>query len=272
MTEYRPDHGSTSDLLSGAHDPSPVQVWNQGGTSPFLIVGDHAGRAIPLKLDGLGLDPASLDLHIAWDIGVAGLGEILAEKLDACFISQTYSRLVIDCNRSLADASSIAASSDGIDIPGNANIGAADRLERQCAIHRPYHDAISAELARRAARSQPTLLVALHSFTPVMQQFQRPWQFGILHRDDSRLSSSVLDLLRAELGDAVGDNQPYRLDEKDFTVPTHADPRGLDYLELEVRQDLIGDRPGQEAVASLIAPLLLRVGSEMSAHKGHDDS
>lgn len=184
--------------------------------------------------------------------------------LDASFLSQAYSRLVIDCNRSLEDATSIPARSDGIDIPGNANLSAADRLARQGEIHRPYHDAISDGLDRRIARGQRTVLVALHSFTPVMQGFRRPWRFGVLHRGDSAVSACMLNLLRQEMGDAVGDNEPYRLDEKDYTIPRHADPRGLDYLEVEVRQDLIGDAAGQEAVAMLLARLLRRADLTLS--------
>jgi len=241
-----------------------MQVLNQGGTSRFLIVGDHAGRAIPQALHALGLQPDALDLHIAWDIGVAGLGAILAEKLDACFISQTYSRLVIDCNRSLDDESSIAARSDGIDIPGNAALAADNRLARQRAIHKPYHDAISAELDRRTARSEPTVLVSLHSFTTVFQGFQRPWRFGVLHRGDSAMSSRMLNLLRDELGDLVGDNEPYRFDDTDYTVPFHADPRGLDYVELEVRQDLVADIEKQGEVAMLIAQVLRRTEAHLA--------
>lgn len=252
-----------SDLLLCAEDPAPISFFNQGGTSPYLIVGDHAGRSIPRSLDKLGLESSALDLHIAWDIGVAGLGERLSEKLDACFISQAYSRLVIDCNRDLDNEGSIAASSDGIVVPGNRDLSIADRAARQLAIHRPYHAAITAELDRRIARGQPTLLVSAHSFTPVFEGFARPWLYGVLHREDSRLSDRMLGLLRDEFGDAVGDNQPYRLDDKDYTVPHHADPRQLDYLELEVRQDLIAEGPGQEKAASLIARLLETAAAEL---------
>jgi len=232
---------------------------NQGGRSPFLFLGDHAGRRIPRALGTLGLDPATLDLHVACDIGVAGLGGCLAERLDACFISQAYSRLVIDCNRAPNDASSIPACSDGIDIPGNAHMSSDQRRVRNEAILQPYQDAIRSELKRRADLNEPTSLVSLHSFTPVLQGRHRPWQFGVLHRHDSALSSRMLNLLKSELGDAVGDNEPYRFDETDYTVPLHADAHGLDYLELEVRQDLISDDAGQDAAARLIARLLQAV-------------
>jgi predicted N-formylglutamate amidohydrolase len=238
-------------------DPSPVSVTNRGGSAPFLLIGDHAGRAIPRRLGDLGLPPGAMELHIAWDIGVSGLGRRLAAQLDACFIEQAYSRLVLDCNRKVGAADRAPAVSDGVAVPGNAGLSAADLASRERDIYTPYQDAIAAALDARAGR--PAFLVSLHSFTPVMQGAARPWRMGVLHRGDSDLSRAVLALLRAELGDAAGDNQPYAMDGTDNTVPLHADARGLDYLELEVRQDLLADAAGQDAAAAVIGRLLKQV-------------
>jgi predicted N-formylglutamate amidohydrolase len=237
-------------------DPSPISVTNRSGFSPFLLLGDHAGRVIPRSLGDLGLPAAAMDLHIAWDIGVAGLGERLAVALDACFIRQAYSRLVIDCNRKPEAADCIPPVSDGVAIPANAGLGPADIAARHAAIWRPYHDFIGQVLDERREQERPTLLVSLHSFTPQMQGIKRPWRYGVLHRGDSALSSRVLALLQAEFGELAGDNRPYAMDGTDNTVALHADPRGLDYLELEVRQDLIAEPAGQATAAALIARLL----------------
>jgi predicted N-formylglutamate amidohydrolase len=90
-----------------------------------------------------------------------------------------------------------------------------------------------------------------------MNGFDRPWRFGVLHAGDSAFSRAALAELRAEAGaDLVGDNQPYSMDDIDFTVPFHAGPRGLDYLELEVRQDLVADAAGQARIAEIVARIL----------------
>ena len=237
-------------------DPSPDFVINSDGASPYLILGDHAGRAVPAVLGDLGLPPEAMDLHIAWDIGVAGLGERLAQALDACFVHQTYSRLVIDCNRRPDNPDAAPAVSDGVTIPANASLTPDETAARRRAICDPYQARISDLLDRRRARGQPTLIFSLHSFTPVFGGFVRPWRFGVLHRGDSVLSRRVLALLRQAEGNAAGDNQPYAMDGTDYTVPLHADARGLDYLELEVRQDLIGDGAGQDQIAAVLAPIL----------------
>nr|QQZ51524.1 N-formylglutamate amidohydrolase [Phenylobacterium glaciei] len=87
-----------------------------------------------------------MDTHIAWDIGVAGLGEQLAARLDACFIRQTYSRLVVDCNRRPGAPEAMPEVSDGVSIPGNLALHPQAMAARRAEIYQPYQDAIAAEL------------------------------------------------------------------------------------------------------------------------------
>jgi predicted N-formylglutamate amidohydrolase len=256
LNERCADSPFASNPLLGAGDPSPVIVTNPGGSSPFLLLGDHAGRLIPRRLGDLGLTPQARLRHIAWDIGVAAVGERLAAALDAPFIRQAYSRLVIDCNRVPGAKDSTPEISDGQPIPGNQALSAAELAARRNEIYAPYQGRISELLDERQRAGRQTLLVSLHSFTPVFQGYVRPWRFGVLHRNDSALSRRVLSLLKQAYGDAAGDNQPYSMDQIDNTIPLHADARGVDYLELEMRQDLIGEAAGQDEVAAVVAGLL----------------
>ena len=258
--------GASSSLLV-AGDPDPVIAGNLGGVSPLVLLGDHAGRAIPTQLGRLGLTDAALDRHIAWDIGVAGLGLALADRLDAIFIRQSYSRLVIDCNRGPGRPGSVAAISDETTIPGNRDLTQGDIAAREAAIFRPYHARIAAELDTRRAAARPTTLVSLHSFTPILGA-PRPWRFGVLHRNDSAFSRAMLAALQRRNGDPVGDNQPYSMDGTDFTIPHHVDPRGLDYLELEVRQDLIATAEQQAEIAAIVAPALVEALGAVPARIG----
>ncbi len=238
-------------------DPPPFIVENPGASSPFLLVGDHAGVAVPAALGDMGLPPHEMARHIACDIGIAGMGAILAKALDASFIRQTYSRLVIDCNRAPGWEDSIPQISDGTPVPANAGLSAAQAEARRRSIFQPYHDAVSAALDARQAAGLSTVLISLHSFTPVMRGFVRPWTYGVLHQGDSPFSSAVLAQLRQRFGEAAGDNEPYSLSgETDYSVPFHALRRGLDYLEIEVRQDLIAQTDGQADVAAVLAQVL----------------
>ena len=237
-------------------DPPPVQVLRAGARSPWLLIADHAGQAVPAKLGRLGLPQHELDRHIGWDIGIAGVTARLADMLDACAILQAYSRLVIDCNRPLDAPGSIVAHSDGTDVPGNAGPDAEARNSRIAEIFAPYHARIGAELDQRAHERRSTILVAMHSFTPEMGGIARPWHAGVLYQRDAQLAHALRDLLREEGDLVVGDNQPYAVsDATDYAIPVHAERRGLPHVELEIRQDLIADAAGQQAWAERLARL-----------------
>jgi predicted N-formylglutamate amidohydrolase len=243
-------------------EPAPAVLVNADGNSPFLLACDHAGNRIPRRLGTLGLSEADRQRHIAWDIGIAGVGRALAPLLDAALILQTYSRLVIDCNRDPAVASSIPEISEVTEIPGNLGLDAAARAGRQAAIFRPYHERIAAMLDRRAAEGRRTVLVALHSFTPVYEGVRRPWHAGVLYNRDARLAHALLSLLREEGDLVVGDNEPYRVsDLTDYTVPVHGEKRGLPHVEIEIRQDLIAMPEGQARWAQRLARLLPAAGA-----------
>ena len=254
--------------LLNALDPAPVQVTPAGTGSPFLLVCDHAGRRVPASLGDMGVAASEWDRHIAWDIGAAGVCTALAPALGAVCIAQAYSRLVIDCNRTPGHPTSIPPVSDGTLIPANAGLAAEAAALRVAEIFAPYHAAIAAELDRRAGAGLSSAVIAMHSFTPVFAGFARPWQAGVLHNRDPRLSHTLARLLEAE-GFLVGDNQPYRLgDDSDYTIPVHAERRGLAYVELEIRQDLIASADGQLEWAARLAKLLPQALDDSGAAGG----
>ena len=235
--------------LLAAGEPAPVTIYNAGGRSPFLLVADHAGNIVPRTLGRLGVADADFQRHIAFDIGIAGLA-----------------RLVIDCNRPPGAPTSIPEISELTPIPGNVGLSAAQRDAREREIFRPYHDRIEAELDRRQHAGVPTVLIALHSFTPVFNGVARPWHVALLYRRDPRLARCLLDLLKAESGLAVGDNQPYFVsDTTDYTIPVHGERRGLPHALIEVRQDLIADDTGQQEWAARLARLLPQAHKQIAA-------
>ena len=223
-----------------------------------MLIGDHAGSAIPASLDQLGLPPEERRRHIAIDIGIEALGTRLSQRLDAPFIWQTYSRLVVDCNRRPDEAGWIAAISDHTAVPGNRDLDESDRQARHDAIYAPYHQAIGHALDRRADRQPPITLVSLHSFTPFMNGARRPWDIAVLHDGhNDAFARKVLQFLQADGSWVVGDNEPYRMDAVDHTIPHHAFARGLPYIELEMRQDLLADPQTFLRIADTLERVLL---------------
>jgi predicted N-formylglutamate amidohydrolase len=243
-------------LLSGA-DPPPFEHWRSEGAAPALLVCDHASRAIPAALAQLGLAPAALTRHIAWDIGAAALTRALGDQLGIPAVLAGYSRLVVDCNRHPDDPSSILAVSDGERIPGNESLGDEARAARLQACFEPYHSAVADALRAATARGPAPVLIAVHSFTPALAGVRRPWHVGVLWDRDDRMAAPLLAWLRRQPDLVVGDNQPYSgRHPADYTVHRHAASAGLRHVCLEVRQDLISNASGVDRWARLLAESL----------------
>ncbi|WP_282607342.1 N-formylglutamate amidohydrolase [Pelagibius sp. Alg239-R121] len=228
------------------HEPAAVEVVRAHGRSPFFLTCDHASKRIPESLSGLGLPDHEIDRHIGWDIGAAAVAHSISEAFDATLVLQGYSRLVIDCNRQPHVESSIPAVSEATEVPGNVGLDAEAAAQRKKTIFAPYHTEISARLEERHARQQRSVLVALHSFTPVYHGASRPWQIGIQYNREPGLSRCMIAELSTDESLCIGDNQPYSVSDKtDYTIPVHAEGRGLPHLLIELRHDLIADEAGQ---------------------------
>lgn len=253
-----------ADQLLGEGDIPPVHEVNAEGTSPFLLTSDHYGRVLPRALGDLGVAESELVRHIAWDIGIAGVAERLARMLDAHLIAQRYSRLVIDCNRPPGVASSIPVISEATAIPRNEGISEQERDARRREIFEPYHRRIGAAISRRIHDKRPTVLISLHSFTPVYAGIARPWHIGTLYHRDPVLPRLLLKHLRAEGDIVVGDNEPYAVsDLTDYTIPVHGEARGLVNTGIEIRQDLITDQSGQQQWSERLARILAEIEAEL---------
>jgi len=253
--------------LLAPDEPQPVTVINEGGRSPFVIVGDHAGKYLPRRLQMLGLQEAECERHIAWDIGAGAVCGLIGDALGAVVIRQNYSRLAIDCNRTPGSETSIVELSELTTVPGNIGLSK-DQIEaRVREIFQPYHDRIAAELDRRRQAGRAAVLIAVHSFTPVFKAAARPWHVSVLYNRDPRLANILMDLLRCEQGLVVGDNEPYSVsDASDYTIPIHGERRHLPHVLIEIRQDLVADEAGQRRWAGLLARLLPQAYQRLSVN------
>jgi predicted N-formylglutamate amidohydrolase len=230
------------------------------GSSRFVFFCDHASNYVPPELAGLGLPACELARHIAWDIGAAGVTEKLSEILDAPAILSGASRLLIDCNRHLDAVDLIPEISDGTTIPGNLRVGEAARAARIARWFTPYHEAVESVFLKREARGVSSIAVSIHSMTPSLADKSRPWQIALSSHRDRRFTDPVLAALRSQNDVTVGDNQPYDLDPQvDYSTPYHALRRQLPHLQVEFRQDEIGEAVAQQRWALRFAETLLQI-------------
>jgi predicted N-formylglutamate amidohydrolase len=223
-----------------------VLVSNARGRSPFVIVCDHASNRIPAKYGDLGLTPSQRLTHIAWDPGALAVSHALSDLLDAPLVQSTVSRLIIDCNRELDAPDLIWTLSESTHIAANENLDPAERQYRIDHFHRPYHASIETLLEARRHAGRETILVCMHSFTPVYNGVARPWPIGLIHGVDTGYTKALFDALKAEDPSLnVGWNEPYAaLNGVTLTLEKHGDGRGLDATMIEIRNDEILEPAG----------------------------
>ncbi|MFP9136367.1 N-formylglutamate amidohydrolase [Devosia sp. XGJD_8] len=221
-------------------------VSNARGRSPFVIVCDHASNRIPAKYGDLGLTPSQRLTHIAWDPGALAVSHALSDLLDAPLVQSTVSRLIIDCNRELDAPDLIWTLSESTHIAANENLDPAERQYRIDHFHRPYHASIETLLEARRHAGRETILVCMHSFTPVYNGVARPWPIGLIHGVDTGYTKALFDALKAEDPSLnVGWNEPYAaLNGVTLTLEKHGDGRGLDATMIEIRNDEILEPAG----------------------------
>jgi predicted N-formylglutamate amidohydrolase len=257
--------------LLAADEPAPFTVLNPASDKPALLVCDHASRLFPRSLGDLGLDPLARRCHLALDIGAEALTVRLAESLGVTAVLAGYSRLVVDCNRDLLDPGAFLEFGDGIVVHGNRHLSPAQKTARADAIYWPYHRAIDAEIKRLTGGLRSPGVIAIHSFTPVLDGVSRPWEFGVLWDADRRVSDILIRELTAA-GFVVGDNEPYSgRAPQDFTIDNHAEAAGLPHVGIEVRQDLIDDDEGVAGIAAILHASIQRIPAGVFGPMGEQD-
>jgi predicted N-formylglutamate amidohydrolase len=250
-----------SDFFTEA-DGQAVAVENPKGLSTVLLICEHASPRLPQRYGDMGLSEDARMSHIAWDPGALAVARLMCEGLDATLIYQRFSRLVYDCNRPPASPVAMRDVSEVFRIPGNENLSEAERSRRTTALYLPFHGRIREEIASRRARGLETVLVTVHSFTPVYFGKRRDVEIGVLHDIDSRLADRMLEDAVLEHASEtrryrVERNEPYgAADGVTHTLEVHALPAGLLNVMIEVRNDLIEDETGQRVAAGFLTGLL----------------
>jgi len=224
-------------------EPLPYRIENVQGKGIGLVICDHAGSRVPRTLKDLGIDKADLKKHIGWDIGAEDAAQHISRTLDMPLVLATYSRLVLDLNRAPHHEECIPETSDHIDVPANAGLSKAQREQRLKEIFWPYQNKIGKMIDAFGRKKQIPILLSIHSMTPEMDGVKRPWHLSILWNREAAIAKQIVHDIRSRHPDLlVGENQPYTLFSDRFpgsTIHRHAEERGLPYVFVEFRQDLL---------------------------------
>lgn len=230
--------------LIAADEPAAVSVFNAGGKGDGVIVCDHASNRVPRSLKDLGLKKADLRRHIAWDTGAADIAHYIARRLDMPAVLSEYSRLIIDVNRGLSHPECIPSQSDGTVVSGNASLTKKEAEQRFKEIYWPYQNKVGQVTDKILRRKKIPFIISVHSMTDQLQgESRRPWHIALLWKKEEALAKRVVSLIRKKHPELlVGENQPYSLfhgRHEGSTIWRHAEERGLPYILVEFRQDLI---------------------------------
>lgn len=257
---------ANSKKILSAADPTPYLIVNPRGEGNGLIICDHAGNRVPQSLKNLGLQKQELIRHIGWDIGTEDIGRHIGKALDMPVMLAIYSRLVVDLNRAPGHKECIPESSDRTLIPANTNLSAKDKEQRLKEIFRPYQAQIEKQINRLARKGAPFLL-AVHSFTPILNEEKRPWHIAILWNKQEKLAKRLIAELRLQHpGYLIGSNEPYTLKDERFigsTMCRHAEKKDFPYIFVEFRQDLIDTKEKATVWAEIFLNALRPVLDEL---------
>ena len=240
--------------LIGPGDSPPFMTYNDNGKAPVLLVADHSSPFFPAGLKQLGVADSVLGKHVTWDIGSDKLTRFLADRLDSPAVLAGFSRLIVDPNRKLDAPTAFTPLSDGISIPGNIGLDDKHKALRVQSFFKPYHDAISDKLNAFKQQGIVPAMLSVHTFTPVLDGIVRPWHIGIMWDKDPRIAQPLIEHFKQLEEICIGDNKPYSgRHPNDFTIDHHAEPAGLPYIGIEVRQDLVNTTPGARKWAGILA-------------------
>jgi len=249
--------------------PDPFTLLNPENSSPIFLIADHASRHIPERYNSLGItDPSLLRRHVAWDIGIEDVTRRMCEKLEATAIFSTFSRLLIDANRYPDDPSSTPYISDGVTVPTNEDVSDSERKKRVDRFFKPYHAKVSELLEKKCSLEETPIVISMHSFTPIMNDFERPWHIGVLWDQDDRIALPMLEALRKNPTLVVGDNEPYSAREPlGYTMNEHGTKKDIPHVVVEIRQDLIDTHHGAEHWANLMVDVVRQIQRKMFENK-----
>ena len=227
-----------------------------------LVTCEHGGNRVPADLAHLFRRMrAALESHRGYDPGALVMARALARALHAPLVASTTSRLVVDLNRSLGNASLWSEATRVL--PAEMR----DRIVRRHYV--PYRRRVDALVAAAHGAGHPVVHFSSHSFTPVLRGEVRRADVGLLY-DPARVAEARLcaairaDLLLRAPSLRVRRNYPYAgtSDGLVTSLRKRLAPREYMGIEIELNQALVSRDPStwawlRDAVVASIASALV---------------
>lgn len=203
-----------------------------------IITCEHAGNRVPKRCRALLL-PARplLETHRGYDIGALPLARDLAKALHAPLFFTTFTRLLVDANRSRHNRRVFSEFTAGLNTEKKENI-----LRTW---YDPYRQTVEARVRKAIDRQQNILHLSIHSFIPILNGVLRNADIGFLYDPARSSEKQWVDLLIRSFNNQLPDlryrrNYPYRGISDSLTAwlrKKHDNERYCG-IEIEVNQKL----------------------------------
>lgn len=240
---------------------APFLSLRPGSTTAVYLTCEHASRRLPQPIRPDRAEREILASHWGIDIGAWALTRELARRHGHGAIGGRWSRLLIDLNRRVDDPTLVRAEAEGLALSWNRGVDAAEVERRALAYHAPYHAEVDRQLVRRIVRGVRPVVLAIHTFTPVLHHRRRNFDVGVLYDEHTALAHRMARTIRRS-GLTVRYNQPYSgMAGMMYAVDRHGSHLDLPCLELEVNHDRLL-RPEQVvAIADALEPAVQELTS-----------
>lgn len=201
-----------------------------------VISCEHGGNELPVRFQPFFRNAqAALNSHRGWDMGSSNVALRMADAWHCPIHTQTTTRLLIDCNRSIGHARLFSQWSKPLLQPEKD-----DCLE---SIYHPYRNALMRDIRTTIASSGQCIHLSVHSFTPVLDGQERKTDIGILYDPARKKEQSLATAWQEKIKKcvpawSVHRNSPYRGISDGFCTAIRKEFPPDQYLglELEINQ------------------------------------
>lgn len=204
----------------------------------IILSCEHAGNEIPEPFSHLFKKADRvLNSHRGWDPGALDIAELFSKSLQIPVFTYTYSRLLIEPNRSIGHLHSFSEFSNSL-----------SRDEKEILIQNfyiPHRNRIEDKVANLIHEGRTVIHVGIHTFTPELNGVQRNFDVGLLYdpkhpreKEFCRQWKQNLSLISSDV--KIKMNQPYKGSSDGLTTYLRKKFDTTQYLgiELEVNQQL----------------------------------
>lgn len=206
----------------------------------------------------MGTDPDWFKCaHEAKDLYIESLLEMMESRFaDASFVTANYSRLVCDLNAKPDYAiTQISPENRTFKIPENQPEICCNqqRIRRIEEIYWPYHDAKKSLITETRKKHGGVIVLDMHSFSPTWEQRKRDVEIGTIRCEKTPLSRAIEGYFKEQHDFKFVSGEPYRVAERPANAaPLISDMNDLQYLGIEIRNDLIATPDGVDKVCTLL--------------------